>query len=59
MRRRGVIAWAALMLAGAPWHPAHAADEIAFGMTSKTAFSLTHYVATEKNSRVTSSLLFF
>jgi ABC-type nitrate/sulfonate/bicarbonate transport system substrate-binding protein len=48
MRRRGVIAWAVLMLAGAAWHPAHAADEIAFGITSKTAFSLAHYVATEK-----------
>jgi ABC-type nitrate/sulfonate/bicarbonate transport system substrate-binding protein len=48
MRRRGVVAWAVLMLAGAAWHPAHAADEIAFGITSKTAFSLAHYVATEK-----------
>jgi NitT/TauT family transport system substrate-binding protein len=48
MRRRGVIAWAVLMLAGAAWHPAHAADEIAFGITSKTAFSLAHYVATEQ-----------
>src|SRR5580704_2897210 len=47
MRRRGVLAWAALMLAGA-WHPALAADEVAFGITSKTAFSLAHYVATEK-----------
>jgi ABC-type nitrate/sulfonate/bicarbonate transport system substrate-binding protein len=48
MRRRGAIAWVVLMLAGAAWHPAHAADEIAFGITSKTAFSLAHYVATEK-----------
>jgi ABC-type nitrate/sulfonate/bicarbonate transport system substrate-binding protein len=48
MRRRGAIAWVVLMLAGGAWHPAHAADEIAFGITSKTAFSLAHYVATEK-----------
>jgi ABC-type nitrate/sulfonate/bicarbonate transport system substrate-binding protein len=48
MRRRGVLAWAAFMLAGAGWHPALAADEVAFGITSKTAFSLAHYVATEK-----------
>jgi ABC-type nitrate/sulfonate/bicarbonate transport system substrate-binding protein len=48
MRRRAVIAWAVSMLAGAAWHPAHAADEIAFGITSKTAFSLAHYVATER-----------
>jgi hypothetical protein len=51
MRRRGAIAWVVLMLAGAAWHPAHAADEIAFGITSKTAFSLAHYVATEKKVR--------
>jgi ABC-type nitrate/sulfonate/bicarbonate transport system substrate-binding protein len=48
MRRRAVIAWAVLILAGAAWRPAHAADEISFGITSKTAFSLAHYVATEK-----------
>jgi len=48
MRRRAIIASALLILAGAWWHPARAATEIAFGITSQTAFSLAHYVAIEK-----------
>ena len=48
MRQRPVIAWALLILAGAAWCPAQAADELTFGITSKTAFSLAHYVATER-----------
>ncbi len=48
MMRRALIAWAALVLAGAASWPAQAADEVTFGMTSNTAFSLAHYVATEK-----------
>ena len=43
-----MIASALLILAGASWHPARAATEIAFGITSQTAFSLAHYVAIEK-----------
>jgi NitT/TauT family transport system substrate-binding protein len=48
MRRRAAIACALLMLAGAAWRPALAADEITFGITSDTAFSLAHYIAAEK-----------
>jgi ABC-type nitrate/sulfonate/bicarbonate transport system substrate-binding protein len=48
MRRRATIAFVLLTLAGAVWHPAQAATEIAFGITSSTAFSLAHYVATER-----------
>jgi NitT/TauT family transport system substrate-binding protein len=36
-----------MILAGAAVHPAQAASEITFGITSATAFSLAHYVATE------------
>ena len=43
-----MIASALLILAGASWQPARAATEIAFGITSQTAFSLAHYVAIEK-----------
>ena len=48
MNRRAVIASALLILAGAAWRPAQAGTEIAFGITSNTALSLAHYVATEK-----------
>ena len=48
MNRRAVIASALLILTGAAWRPAQAATEIAFGITSNTALSLAHYVATEK-----------
>src|SRR5258708_34080309 len=47
MRRRAFAACALLILAGAG-RPAQAATEIAFGITSATAFSLAHYVATER-----------
>ena len=48
MRRHTVIASALLILLNAASGPAHADTEIAFGVTSATAFSLAHYVATEK-----------
>jgi ABC-type nitrate/sulfonate/bicarbonate transport system substrate-binding protein len=48
MRRRAIIACALAILAGAAAGPARAADEITFGITSNTAFSLAHYIATEK-----------
>ncbi len=48
MKRRAVIASALLILACAVWRPAQAGTEIAFGITSNTAFSLAHYVATDK-----------
>jgi NitT/TauT family transport system substrate-binding protein len=48
MRRRVVIASALLILVGAASCPAQADTEIAFGVTSATAFSLAHYVAIEK-----------
>jgi ABC-type nitrate/sulfonate/bicarbonate transport system substrate-binding protein len=48
MRRRAVIGWALLIQAVAAWSPAQGASEITFGMTSGTAFSLAHYVATDK-----------
>src|SRR5271168_5182728 len=48
MRRRAIIACAVLILAGAARWPAQAATEISFGITSGTAFSLAHYIATEK-----------
>src|SRR3954470_3057509 len=48
MRRRAIIASALLVLAGLALRPAQAATEIAFGITSQTAFSLAHYVAIEK-----------
>ena len=48
MNRRAVNASALLILAGAAWRPAQAGTEIAFGITSNTALSLAHYVATEK-----------
>lgn len=47
MRRRAIIASALLILTGAAYWPARAATEIAFGITSNTAFSLAHYIATE------------
>src|SRR5262249_14559999 len=37
-----------VLLAGFAPVPAHAATEITFGITSATAFSLPHYIATEK-----------
>src|SRR5438132_123357 len=48
MRRRVVIASALLILIEAAWCPAQADTEVAFGVTSATAFSLAHYVAIEK-----------
>jgi NitT/TauT family transport system substrate-binding protein len=48
MRRLAVIASALLLLAGGAVRPAQAATEVLFGVTSATAFSLAHYVATEK-----------
>ena len=48
MNRRAVNASALLILAGAAWRPAQAGTEIAFGITSNTALSLAHYVATDK-----------
>src|SRR5690242_6441359 len=48
MRRRAIITSALLVLATAAWGPARADTEIAFGVTSATAFSLAHYVATDK-----------
>jgi NitT/TauT family transport system substrate-binding protein len=37
-----------MLLAGFAPAPAHAATEVTFGITSATAFSLPHYIATEK-----------
>ncbi len=48
MRRRAVIASALLIMVEAALCPAQADTEIAFGVTSSTAFSLAHYVAIEK-----------
>src|SRR3979490_173257 len=48
MKRRVVIASTLLILACAAWRPAQAATEIAFGITSNTALSLAHYVASER-----------
>jgi ABC-type nitrate/sulfonate/bicarbonate transport system substrate-binding protein len=48
MRRRAVIGWALLIQAVGAWWPAQGASEVSFGMTSNTAFSLAHYVATDK-----------
>jgi ABC-type nitrate/sulfonate/bicarbonate transport system substrate-binding protein len=48
MRRCAVIGWALLIQVVAAWWPAQGASEITFGMTSNTAFSLAHYVATDK-----------
>ena len=48
MRRRVFIAAALLILVESAWHRAQADTDIAFGVTSNTAFSLAHYVATEK-----------
>src|SRR5215831_3674128 len=48
MRRRAVLACALVFLAGAVPRPALAATEISFGITSGTALSLAHYVATEQ-----------
>ncbi len=48
MRRRLIVASVAAALAGLLHGPAQAATEIIFGITSQTAFSLAHYVATEK-----------
>ena len=48
MRRRAALACALLFLTGATLRPAQAATEIAFGITSGTALSLAHYVATEQ-----------
>jgi NitT/TauT family transport system substrate-binding protein len=47
MRRRAVIACALLILVGAAC-PAQALTEVSFGITSSTAFSLAHYIATAK-----------
>ncbi len=43
-----MILSALVLLAGAAWSAAQAATAITFGITSATAFSLAHYVATEK-----------
>jgi ABC-type nitrate/sulfonate/bicarbonate transport system substrate-binding protein len=48
MRRRVVIGWALLIQAVGAWWPAQGASEVSFGMTSNTAFSLAHYVATDR-----------
>src|SRR5262245_64465719 len=48
MRRRAVLACALVLFAGAAPRPAQAATEITFGITSGTALSLAHYVATEQ-----------
>src|SRR5215470_13930131 len=48
MKRRAVLACALLWLAGAALCPAQAAFEVTFGITSGTALSLAHYVATEQ-----------
>src|ERR1043166_3041194 len=48
MRRRALIVTALLLLGGLASRPAAAASEIAFGITSQTAFSLAHYVATDR-----------
>jgi NitT/TauT family transport system substrate-binding protein len=48
MRRRTLIACLLLLLVVAASRPARAATEVIFGITSATAFSLAHYVATEK-----------
>lgn len=48
MRRRAVLACALVLFAGAAPRPAQAASEITFGITSGTALSLAHYVATEQ-----------
>ena len=48
MRLRTAILSALVLMAGAAWSAAQAATEITFGITSATAFSLAHYVATEK-----------
>jgi ABC-type nitrate/sulfonate/bicarbonate transport system substrate-binding protein len=37
-----------ILLAGLTLAPAHAATEVTFGITSATAFSLPHYIASEK-----------
>ena len=47
MRPRTIIA-SVLLLLSLTVRPAQAGSEIAFGITSQTAFSLAHYVATEK-----------
>jgi NitT/TauT family transport system substrate-binding protein len=48
VRRRAIIACTLSILASAASCPAQAPVEIAFGITSNTAFGLVHYVAMEK-----------
>lgn len=48
MKRCAVLACALVWLAGAASCPAQAAFEVTFGITSGTALSLAHYVATEQ-----------
>src|SRR5215470_11318779 len=48
MRQPAIIACALSIFAGTAWCPAQASVEITFGMTSNTAFGLTHYLAEEK-----------
>ena len=48
MRRRAIIVCTLSILVGPAWFPAQASVEIAFGITSNTAFGLAHYIATEK-----------
>ncbi len=48
MRRRAILACALVFLAGTVRCPAQAAIEITFGITSGTALSLAHYVASEQ-----------
>ena len=49
MRWCAAVACALLLLTGAASRPALALDEITFGITSDTAFSLAHYIAVEKS----------
>src|SRR5215813_7161297 len=48
MRQRAIIVCTLSILTGTAWYPAQASVEIAFGITSNTAFGLVHYVATQK-----------
>jgi NitT/TauT family transport system substrate-binding protein len=48
MRYKILMLAVLMLLAGAVGVPAHAASQITFGITSNTALSLAHYIATEK-----------
>src|SRR5215813_15104006 len=56
MRRRAIIACTLLIFADTVSSPAQAFVEITFGMTSNTAFGLTHYLAEEKKYYETENL---